>query len=184
MSRRDQILQTAAGLFAERGFHGVSVNDIGEACGISGPAIYKHFAGKDDLLARSLTSISERLLSEGRRRRSEAADDTAALDALIAWHVEFALTHPALIVIQDREWSNLPESAQQAVRELQLAYIDEWVSALQVLRPGLDRATARAAAQAVFGLINSTPHSARISADAMAHLLRAMARSALESAGA
>lgn len=184
MSRREQILQTAAGLFAERGFHGVSVNDIGEACGISGPALYKHFAGKDDLLAQSLTSISEQLLSEGRRRRAEAVDDTTALDALIAWHVEFALTHPALIVIQDREWSNLPDSAQRAVRELQLAYVDEWVTVLQARRPGLDRATARAAAQAVFGLINSTPHSARISADAMARLLTVMARSALESAGA
>ncbi len=184
MSRRDQILETAAGLFAERGFHGVSVNDIGEACGISGPALYKHFAGKDDLLAQSLTSISERLLSEGRRRRAEAADESAALDALIAWHVEFALTYPALIVIQDREWSNLSISAQQTVRELQLAYVDEWVGTLQALRPGLDRATARAAAQAVFGLINSTPHSARIGAEAMAALLTAMARSALESAGA
>lgn len=184
MNRRDQILDTAAGLFAERGFHGVSVNDIGEACGISGPAIYKHFAGKDDLLAQSLTSISERLLSEGRRRRSEAPDDSAALDALIAWHVEFALTHPALIVIQDREWSNLSESAQHAVRELQLAYIDAWVATLQALRPGLDRGTARAAAQAVFGLINSTPHSARISPDAMARLLASMARAALLAAGA
>lgn len=183
-TRRDQILATAAELFAERGFHGVGVNDIGEACGISGPALYKHFAGKDDLLAQSLTSICERLLSEGRRRRAEAPDDATALDALIAWHVEFALTHPALIVIQDREWSNLTPSAQRDVRELQLAYIDEWVTALQALRPGLDRATARAAAQAVFGLINSTPHSARISADTMARLLTAMARSALESAGA
>ncbi len=179
MSRRDQILDTAASLFAERGYHGVSVNDIGEACGISGPALYKHFAGKEDLLAQSLTSISERLVSEGRRRRAAAADSDEALDALIAWHVEFALEHPALIVIQDREWSNLSETAQQTVRKLQLSYIDEWVETLRELRPGLDRATARAATQAVFGLINSTPHSARISTEAMAGLLAAMARAAL-----
>ena len=38
MSRRDQILATAAELFATRGFHGVSVADLGAACGISGPA--------------------------------------------------------------------------------------------------------------------------------------------------
>jgi len=178
-TRREQILDIAAGLFAARGFHGVSVNDIGEACGISGPALYKHFSGKEDLLARSLTSISETLLSEGRRRRAEASDDVAALDALIAWHVEFALTHPALIVIQDREWSNLPAQAQQTVRELQLAYIDEWVETLRALRPELDRPTARAAVQAVFGLLNSTPHSARIGAEAMSRLLASMARAAL-----
>lgn len=182
-TRREQILDTAARLFADRGYHGVSVNDIGEACGISGPALYKHFSGKEDLLAQSLTAISERLLAEGRRRQSAAPNDRAALDALIAWHVEFALTHPALIVIQDREWSNLPEPAQQTVRRLQLQYIDIWVEALRALRPELDRPAARAAVQAIFGLINSTPHSARIGADAMSRLLTDLARAALLASG-
>src|ERR671925_367966 len=43
MGRREQILERAAGLFAARGFHGVSVHDVGAACGISGPALYRHF---------------------------------------------------------------------------------------------------------------------------------------------
>lgn len=183
-TRREQILDTAAELFAARGFHGVSVADIGEACGISGPALYKHFAGKEDLLAQTLTSISERLLSEGRRRRAEAADPAAALDALIAWQVEFALTHPALIVVQDREWTTLSDNSRRAVRELQLAYIDEWVEVLRQVRPTLDPASARAAAQAAFGLINSTPRSARISSAGMARLLSSMARAALLAADA
>ncbi|MCL3817195.1 TetR/AcrR family transcriptional regulator [Aeromicrobium wangtongii] len=178
-TRREQILDTAATLFAERGFHGVSMHDIGTACGISGPALYKHFAGKDDLLTRSLTSISERLLAEG-RARSEAADSTeAALDALIDWHIEFALDHRALIVIQEREWANLGAEGRREVRALQLAYIDIWVDTVQHLRDDLDAAEARAAVQATFGLINSTPHSARISPDVMRARLAAMARAAL-----
>ncbi|MBI0385672.1 helix-turn-helix transcriptional regulator, partial [Streptomyces albiflaviniger] len=36
-SRREQILKEAARLFAERGFHGVGVDEIGAAVGISGP---------------------------------------------------------------------------------------------------------------------------------------------------
>jgi AcrR family transcriptional regulator len=43
VNRRDQILATAAELFAQRGFHGVSVVELGKACGISGPALYRHF---------------------------------------------------------------------------------------------------------------------------------------------
>ena len=77
MSRREQILETAAELFARRGFHGVSVAEIGAACGISGPALYKHFAGKDEVLAAMLVSISERLLAEGSSR--VAADPDAAV---------------------------------------------------------------------------------------------------------
>ncbi|AWB90791.1 TetR/AcrR family transcriptional regulator [Aeromicrobium chenweiae] len=178
-TRREQILDTAATLFAERGFHGVSVHDIGGACGISGPALYKHFAGKDDILAQALTSISEQLLAEGRARARAATDPSAALDALIAWHIEFALGHPALIVIQEREWGNLGAEGRREVRALQLAYIDIWVDVLRRLRDDLDAAEARAAVQATFGLLNSTPHSARISPEVMRTRLAAMARASL-----
>ncbi|MCW2750414.1 MAG: TetR family transcriptional regulator [Aeromicrobium sp.] len=177
--RRQQILDTAAALFAERGFHGVSVHDIGTACGISGPALYKHFAGKNDILTQSLTAISERLLAEGRARAGAATTPSDALDALIAWHIDFALGNPALIVIQEREWANLDGTGRKEVRTLQLAYIDVWVDVVRALRDDLDPAEARAAVQATFGLLNSTPHSARISESAMRVRLALMARSAL-----
>lgn len=179
MSRRQEILDTSAKLFAERGFHGVSVNDIGAACGISGPALYKHFADKDDILGRSLTQISERLLAEGRRRVAATTDSASALDALIDWHVDFALTSPELIVIQEREWANLRPNVQAMVRSRQLAYIDLWVSVVRQLRDDLSPSDGRAAVQAAFGLLNSTPHSARISLQKMRRLLARMAKSAL-----
>jgi len=177
--RRQQILDTAAELFAERGFHGVSVHDIGSACGISGPALYKHFKGKDELLSASLTDISETLLKEGSARVAAAESPGAALDALIDWHVEFALGHPALIVVQDREWTNLASAARRDVRALQLSYIDIWVDTVQALRPDLDHSTTRAAVQATFGLLNSTPHSARIKPTEMRALLIEMAHRSL-----
>lgn len=178
-TRREQILDTAAVLFAERGFHGVSVHDIGAACGITGPALYRHFAGKDAMLADMLVEISERLLAEARRRTATTVDPGLTLRALVRWHIEFALDHPALIVVQEREWTNLQPEARDAVRSLQLTYIDAWVDAVRTLRPGLERASARAAAQAVFGLLNSTPHSARIGRDRMCELLEHMAIAAL-----
>lgn len=178
-SRRQQLLDSAAMLFAERGFHGVSVNDIGEACGVSGPAIYKHFTGKEELLAHSLTSISERLLAEGRRRLADSDNPRLALESLIDWHVQFALTEPALIIIQEREWPNLHDDARSAVRQLQVDYLNLWVDTLSTVRPDWDRPTARAAAQAVFGLINSTPYSARIDQAEMRALLQQMALGAL-----
>ena len=177
--RQRQILDIAARLFAERGFHGVSVNDIGAACGISGPALYKHFQGKDEILTRSLTAISEQLLSTGRDRSAAAAGPAAALEALIGWHIEFALRHPALIVIQEREWANLDAAGRKEVRALQLAYIDIWVATVRELSPELEKPIARAAVQATFGLLNSTPHSARIPESEMSGLLAAMASEAL-----
>ena len=68
-TRREQILKEAARLFAERGFHGVGVDEIGAAVGISGPGLYRHFAGKDAMLAELLVGISGQLPD---RRRSGA----------------------------------------------------------------------------------------------------------------
>lgn len=178
-SRRQQILDTAAELFAQRGFHGVSVADLGAACGISGPALYKHFASKDAVLAEMLVSISEQLLAVGRERAASTDSPAAALEALVGWHVDFALRHRALIVVQDRDWESLPPAAREQVRLLQRQYVEVWAEQLRLLHPDLGLGAARATAHAAFGLINSTPHSGLLDDAAMRDLLRAMAVRAL-----
>jgi AcrR family transcriptional regulator len=177
--RRSQILDVAARLFAERGFHGVSVGDIGRAIGVSGPALYKHFDSKDAVLAEMLVDISERLLSEGQERVARSDGPIAALEALVDWHVSFALAQPALIVVQDRDWQSLPAQARERVRSLQREYVDLWAEQLRLRQADLAVAEARAMAHAAFGLINSTPHSAMLPDQAMRALLTQMALRAL-----
>lgn len=177
--RREQILDTAAELFARRGFHGVSVSDIGAACGISGPALYKHFPSKDALLAEMLVLISRQLLADGGRRVASADDPVAGLRALVDFHVDFALAHPALIVVQDRDWSSLPGRAREQVRALQRSYVDLWAGQCRSVDTDLTPDEARARVHAVLGLINSTPHSALLPPVTMAALLRGMAEGAL-----
>jgi AcrR family transcriptional regulator len=179
-SRREQILQAAAQLFAERGSRAVGVDDVGAAVGVTGPAIYRHFASKDAMLAEMLLRISERLLDGGSERAAEAGMDAGAqLRALIAFHVDFALDNPALITVQDRDLKSLADADVAQVRRLQRRYVEVWVAVLARLHPGDDAATCRARAHAVFGLINSTPHSAGgIGRPAMAALLAGMAEAA------
>jgi AcrR family transcriptional regulator len=177
--RRSQILDTAAELFASRGFHGVSVADLGAACGISGPALYKHFPSKQAMLAEMLVSISEELLRVGRERVAAADGPATALAALVEWHVDFALRHRPLIVVQDRDWESLPADARERVRSLQREYVDLWAAELQVLDPELDLPTARSMAHAAFGLINSTPHSGMLPGPQMRAILTDMALRAL-----
>lgn len=174
-TRREQILATAADLFAARGFHGVSVADLGAACGISGPALYKHFASKDAVLAEMLVSISERLLDVGRQRVADAASPAAALHALVEWHVDFALNHRALIVVQDRDWESLPPAARDQVRSLQREYVDLWAAQLRALGGAATLDAARAQAHVAFGLINSTPRTGALGDHALHDLLVVMA---------
>jgi AcrR family transcriptional regulator len=156
------------------------VDDVGAAVGVTGPAIYRHFASKDAMLAEMLVRISERLLAGGSERVADAGDDAVAqLRALIAFQVDFALDNPALITVQDRDLGSLAESDAAQVRRLQRRYVEVWVAVLARLHPEDDAASCRARAHAVFGLINSTPHSAgRLGRPAMSDLLIRMAWSA------
>jgi len=119
------------------------------------------------------------MLDEGRRRvrRAGGGDDT--LRALLEWHIWFAVEHRELIVVQDRDWSSLPDDARERVRSLQRAYVELWVSSLRRVHRQLDEDHARTMAHAAFGLINSTPHSTFLDEPAMATLLEEMATGAL-----
>src|SRR5437764_6905744 len=182
-SRREEILRAAAQLFAERGSRAVGVDDIGAAVGVSGPAIYRHFTSKDAMLAEMLLRISERLLGDATARVAAAgADPREQLRAQVAFQVDFALDNPALITVQDRDLGSLAEADAAQVRRLQRRYVEIWVAVLARLHPAAEAAACRARAHAIFGLINSTPHSAgRLPRPDMATLLAAMAEAAARS---
>jgi AcrR family transcriptional regulator len=181
--RREQILAAAAELFARRGFHGVGIDDIGAAVGISGPALYRHFRSKDAMLGEMLTSISEFLLAGGQRKLAEHDGPAEALPELVRFHVDFALDNPALITVQERDLANLAEPDRRTVRALQRRYVEIWVDSIRANLAEVTEPTARAAAHAVFGLINSTPHSAHLDRAQMAGLLFRMALTSLVTPG-
>lgn len=178
--RRTALLEAAAHLFARRGFDGVSLEDLGSAAGISGPAVYRHFDSKQAVLAALLLEASERLLTGGRAVVAEVDDDALALRSLVAFHTDFALGDPDVIRVQDRDLAALAPQDRATVRELQRTYVDVWVGVLGRLSPGADEAELRVRAQATFGLLNSTPFSARgLGPTRMRDLLQEMALAAL-----
>jgi AcrR family transcriptional regulator len=188
-TRREQILKEAARLFAERGFHGVGVDEIGAAVGISGPGLYRHFPGKDAMLAELLVGISGQLLTGAKQRLKEAdgVAPGAVLDSLIEGHIDFALDDRPLITLHDRELDRLRDSDRKLVRQLQRQYVELWVGVVREVYPDLGEPAARSAVHSVFGLLNSTPHLGRAGSlpgrGATAGLLHRMARGALAAAG-
>lgn len=158
--RRTAILREAARLFAAQGFAAVTVEDLGAAVGVSGPAVYRHFPSKQAVLDELLVGVSVRLRDGGAAVAAEATGPAAQLRALVAFHTRFALDDADVIRVQDRDLAELSTSARADVRAAQLAYISQWSDVLAECVT-LDVERRRLRVRAVFGLINSTPHSAR-----------------------
>lgn len=175
--RRRALLDSAARLFAERGFDRVSIEDLGAAAGVSGPAVYRHFAGKQSVLAALLIDVSRGLVDGGTLVIGRGTDAAATLRALIEFHVDFALRNADVIRVQDRDLESLADAERHTVRALQRTYVELWVGVLARLDPGAAARTLRVKAHAAFGLINSTPHSGR--SPATGEILGAMAWAAL-----
>ena len=167
----------AADQFAEFGFHNVTVDDIGRAAGVSGPALYHHFSGKEALLGEMLVSISQQLFDGGRRLAESQPRDL--LEELILFHCQFAVDNRSLITVHFRDLIHAPLADRRRVRRLQATYASLWTRTVVANNPGVDRGTAHAAVHATFGLINSTPFSSTLPRAAMIELLSAMSSCAL-----
>jgi len=180
--RREQILGATAELVAARGFHAVGITDIGAAAGVTGSAIYRHFASKQDIVVALLDRVVDDLLDGARTAVAAAASPREALDGLIAAHVDFALRDRALIRVYDQEADVLPETDRRRLRRTMRAYTDEWVAVLVGTHPDLAPDVARAAVHGAFGLVNSVAdYRSELATESLRALLVGMTRAALTS---
>ena len=130
-SRREQLLESAADLFADRGFHGVGIDDIGAAAGITGPGVYRHFPSKQALLETLIDRTMDRML--------QLAEQASDLDALVDLHVSLVDEQQALHRVWVREQSALTEDVRRSLRVRMRRYEQVWRDAAAPLRPDLDR---------------------------------------------
>lgn len=159
-NRRADLLRAAATLFAQRGFAAVSTVELGDAVGMSGPALYNYVKSKDELLRELLIDASTRLLEGGREIIAESGAPEEVLSRLVRFHIDFAVSDPDTIRIQDRELAQLDRESNHLVRSLQRQYVEEWDRVLATLLPGVSAQERQVRLLATFGLLNSTPYSA------------------------
>jgi AcrR family transcriptional regulator len=153
-ARREVLLVEAARLFRARGYHGVGIDDIGAAAGITGPGVYRHFAGKQALLAALIEAVGEELLRGGRAAAATTATPRRALEAVVAFHVDFALDHPERLAVWAEEERHVPEPERRGLRRRRRLYLGEWHQRVAVLRPDLAAREVRAAVLAALGALH------------------------------
>lgn len=71
-ARREQILDVSVQVFAQRGFHATSMNDVADAAGVTKPVLYQHFDSKQDLYLALLDEAGTRLRNAVRKAVADA----------------------------------------------------------------------------------------------------------------
>jgi AcrR family transcriptional regulator len=173
-ARKERILSAAADLVARNGFTAVSMEEIGDAVGITASAIYRHYESKSALLVAMLDRVVDKLLSEGQAIASDGlADPQAALARLIDGYIDFVMNDRAAAQVYFREIDQVPPEDRRRLRRNQRLYVEEWVLLRTELRPVIDDATARSLVHAAIGVIQSTLwYSAGLPEDRLRALLR------------
>ena len=136
-NRKTQLADAAAELFRKHGYHQVSVNDIANAAGVTGPAVYRHFRGKQDILAHVLLSGMDTfgLVTEQALATPGTASDQ--LSALLRAIAELAVDRREITALWRWEGRHLAEADRSKIRHRGAELISQWGIALRDVRPEL-----------------------------------------------
>jgi AcrR family transcriptional regulator len=179
-ARKERILAAAADLVAGKGYHAVSMADIGAAAGITGSGIYRHFDSKSALLVALFDRAIDGLLADEQQIVAEVTDLRQALLRLVAGQVEFVIADRELAQVYHHEINNLPADDRRRLRRKQRLYLEEWVHLLDELHEDLDDTEARVVVHASISAIQSTLfHSNSLPPGRLRELLTDAARSVL-----
>ena len=152
-SRREEILEAASRLFRQYGYHGVGIDEIGEAAGIAGPTVYGNYAGKADILVdavdRAIATV-EVLTSRALDRAGSALE---ALQLFARFFAETVMSNLDIVVVATREIGALPEADRARVGRTQTDFRQRWAAVLGELRPDLSQPEARVLLAASFGMV-------------------------------
>ncbi len=182
--RRTAIIAAATDLFRERGFRATSLDDIGAVAGVSGPAIYRYFNSKHELL----TVLIEEAAISWRRAVDDVLNTDApplvTLERLIDAAVALQLANGNLRDVLYQELRHLDDDARRRLARTDRVTMAEWVHLLCEVRPGLTDEEARAAVLMVDGLLRSVSSlNTSVDRERLAGVMKDMALGALLAIG-
>ncbi|HYP22434.1 MAG TPA: TetR/AcrR family transcriptional regulator [Actinomycetota bacterium] len=115
-TRRADVVKAAARLFSERGYHGTSMQHLGDALGLQRGSLYAHIGSKEELLFDVVEEGAERFLERGQRALDGDGSATERLTALLVGHAETAAEHLDSATVFLNEWRYLSEDLRAAVQ--------------------------------------------------------------------
>jgi AcrR family transcriptional regulator len=154
VSRREAILNAALTLMRVKGYHGVGIDEIGDAAGITGPAVYRHYASKADILLDAYDRVGSRVAVGVEEALANASGPADALERLIDSYVRIAVDNVNLIIATGQEGAALPATEGPRLARQRRDIAESWSRVVVELRPDLTEAEVRRHVASVFPMVN------------------------------
>lgn len=166
VARRERLVVAALRPIRERGFHAVTMEELGAAAGIGGSSVYRHFSSKAELLAAVYYRAADRLAVATSTAIESATEPGEALRALVEAYVGYNYSDSDLAAVYRSEYGNLPPDDRRHLRKVQREHVEQWVRLVMAVR-GDTRATyARLAVHAALNIVHDLCIRRRRIADA------------------
>ncbi|UUV29431.1 TetR/AcrR family transcriptional regulator [Amycolatopsis roodepoortensis] len=178
--RKAQLAGLAAELFRARGFHGVGINDIAAAAGITGPALYRHFADKQAVLSYVVLSGIDDMEAATTETLADGLPVPAQVNALLGTLAAQAVERREVAALWRWEGRHLPREERREIRRRSGAVLEAWSKTLRALRPELTTDDAELlcwAGLSVFGSVSV--HHTSVAKKRFAQILVQLAESVL-----
>lgn len=119
-ARREEMVSAAAALFSTRGYHGTSMQHLGDALGLQRGSLYAHIGSKEELLFDVVDSGANHFLARAEEILVSGDPAKVKLEKLLVGHIETAIEHLDAATVFLNEWrylSDEPRAAIQAKRD-------------------------------------------------------------------
>ena len=116
-ARRAEMVRVAARLFSERGYHGTSMQHLGDALGLLRGSLYAHIGSKEELLFEVADEGADRFLARGEEAVASDLPAAERLRLLLVGHVETAANHLDAATVFLNEWRYLSADLRAVIQE-------------------------------------------------------------------
>lgn len=124
-TRKQEIIQTAARLFKEKGYSAVTMRDLAAGMGIKAASLYNHISSKQDILKEIIISIAEEFTQGMEDIQSSENDTISKLKEIITLHVEITSNNTYGMASLNNDWMHLEEQLEYYL-ELRHRYEDNF----------------------------------------------------------
>ncbi|CAM3274458.1 TetR/AcrR family transcriptional regulator [Aequorivita lipolytica] len=135
ISRKEEIITTAARLFNEKGYKAVSMRDIATAMDIKAASLYNHINGKQEILSEIILKVAEEFTKGMTNVVAENSSAIKKVEKVIELHIDITVNHSDALAALNNDWMHLEETDLKAFVKMREDYEENF---RRIIKQGIE----------------------------------------------